>query len=420
MKKIFKLIIVFSIIIMCESISYGNSDFQIKSKDNSIDNENLAIYEAFIEKSIKKTTIVSSIFLVYWIIIVFLFEVDKKTTISEFNEDELFKKYNPLIAGCIQGSRDVLSRDIIATILNLINKNVIDLELKQVKSGNSKNKYKYLIKKKKDNLYKMDKIENYIYNWIFGEKDTIELATRLKELPYENGSLSKINNLQILAKNELYMMGANINKTLRMIVLLNYILLFIVTLMINLSVREIIINIYGINKIQTTLELSKGFEVMCIPAWFYLAWITIPSILSKIRIKLMKKIQNFSGKKIVGTVVTIIVFFGIIICLTLFFTDYRILPYSEILFAIAMIIILTDGAMLKNTKKIADDFTKLNVLNKKLKSYMITDSRDIESVIIWNKYLAYAVAFGLADKILDRMDIIIVNTDMNIADDFWG
>lgn len=60
---------------------------------------------------------------IYWVILIFVYEKDKKYVTAYTGEDELFKKYNPLIAGCIQGSRDVLAKDIIAVILNLIDKN---------------------------------------------------------------------------------------------------------------------------------------------------------------------------------------------------------------------------------------------------------------------------------------------------------
>ena len=76
-----------------------------------------------------KVLIFASVLIIYWIVLLIIFEKEKKTYVSDINEEELFRKYNPLIAGCIQGSRDVLARDIIAIILNLIDKGNIKLEL---------------------------------------------------------------------------------------------------------------------------------------------------------------------------------------------------------------------------------------------------------------------------------------------------
>lgn len=48
--------------------------------------------------------IVSAIILIiYWIILLLIYENDRKYVVNNINEEELFKKYNPLIAGCIQG-----------------------------------------------------------------------------------------------------------------------------------------------------------------------------------------------------------------------------------------------------------------------------------------------------------------------------
>ena len=68
---------------------------------------------------------------------------DKKYVTAYTGEDELFKKYNPLIAGCIQGSRDVLARDIIAVILNLIDKKLIKMEI--LPSARTNESYTYIL-----------------------------------------------------------------------------------------------------------------------------------------------------------------------------------------------------------------------------------------------------------------------------------
>lgn len=52
-----------------------------------------------------------------------------------------------MIAGCIQGSRQILARDIIAVILNLINKKVITMDM--IPSTSKKEPYRYVITKMK-------------------------------------------------------------------------------------------------------------------------------------------------------------------------------------------------------------------------------------------------------------------------------
>ena len=43
--------------------------------------------------------------LIYWIILLLVYEKDKKYMVENIDEDYLFEKYNAIMAGCIQGSR---------------------------------------------------------------------------------------------------------------------------------------------------------------------------------------------------------------------------------------------------------------------------------------------------------------------------
>ena len=75
----------------------------------------------------------------------------------------MFKKYNPMLAGFIQGSRTILARDIIAVILDLINKKVITLEIQNV--ADEKENYTYNIRRNFDKEDQMDDIERYVCNY---------------------------------------------------------------------------------------------------------------------------------------------------------------------------------------------------------------------------------------------------------------
>jgi len=118
--------------------------------------------------------------LIYWIILLLVYEKDKKYMVENIDEDYLFEKYNAIMAGCIQGSRNILARDIIAEILNLIDKGNIKLEIKNKLTGG---KYLYEIEKVPEKEHEMDSIQKYVYDWVFDTKQTEELADRLKEMP---------------------------------------------------------------------------------------------------------------------------------------------------------------------------------------------------------------------------------------------
>ena len=137
-----------------------------------------------------------------------------------------------------------------------------------------------------------------------------------------------------------------------------------------------------------------GGMIYILPLVIMLAYIPI-SILIILRHRVNNLLQKVTGKKIVTTTVTILVIFAIIIILTAIFSPIKYIIVDEILICIALIIVLTDNLMLKNNDEIMDDYVKLNLLKDKIENYTLLEEKDIEQIKIWDKYLAYAVSFGI-------------------------
>ena len=85
---------------------------------------------------------------IYWIVLLVLFEKEDTIdyTYENIDDTETLKKYNPLIAGCIVDNRQVLPRDIMAVVLNLIQKDYIKMEMVPNKDTDGEN---YIYKKTK-------------------------------------------------------------------------------------------------------------------------------------------------------------------------------------------------------------------------------------------------------------------------------
>ena len=84
---------------------------------------------------------------------------------------------------------------------------------------------------------------------------------------------------------------------------------------------------------------------------------------------------------------------------------------DELLIGVATLIVLTDNLMLKNSIKMIEDYSKLTTLKNNLE-YTLLSEKDIEQVVLWNQYLAYAVSFGIGKKIIDKMKDIYVDDDL--------
>ncbi len=371
------------------------------------------IYENNEEKNnLTKTVLIFAIILfAYWIILLFVYEKDKKYRTSYTDEDELFKKYNPLIAGCIQGSRDVLARDIIAVILKLIDKKIIKMEI--LPSAKTNESYTYILSRPtaKEET-EMDEIEKYIYHWLFGNKVSIDFAERLKELPKENDANKKFKQLNKMAKAKLNRVGANVSKVPMAVRVFNVMLFFISIIIALIHFEYNKLNIYNPETIKgINIEIIGAF-LFCLPMLLGILYIPIYLMICT-RHRVNKAIRKFTGQKVVTTTVTIVLIFFVVMLITLLFGEsIRFLIIDELLISISLIIMLTDNLMLKNEAVMIEDFSRLNMIKDKLEDDTLFKDRDVEQVTLWEKYLAYAVAFGVADKIIKRIKEINIDDDL--------
>ncbi len=355
------------------------------------------------------------ILMVYWIILLILYEKDKKLQVTEFNEEELFKKYNPMLAGCLQGSRDILARDIIAVLLNLIEKKIIHLEIKSLHHNDQKI-YGYYLTKIPEKETEMDEIEAMVCNWAFGSQQTVELAMALENMPKDKNANEKFKKLNDVAQEKLNKKGGNQKRVPVTLRIFNTFLFFIA---IYVSIKHILYEGFEIYHMSDVFFTVIPILLYMLPITMVLIYIPI-FITVNIRHQMTKMIHKITGQKVVTTAATIIAIFLVIILLTLLLGNKgnRYIIADEILLCIALIIMLTDNLMLKNSVKMIEDYSKLNSLKEKIENYTLMEDRDIEQITLWGTYLAYAVSFGMADKISKRIKNLYLDDDLlNLLND---
>lgn len=54
-----------------------------------------------------------------------------------------------------------------------------------------------------------------------------------------------------------------------------------------------------------------------------------------------------------------------------------------------------------------------NGLKKFMEEFSMLDKREVPEIVIWEKYLVYATAFGIADKVINQLKIVYPNIDQN-------
>lgn len=394
--------------------SYINAKDMILKDEKDI-SENRELKKSFTFKII----IVAICLLIYWIILMLIYEKDKKYILDSVNDEELFNKYNPMIAGCIQGSRQILARDIIAIILNLINKKAINLEI--VPAVSEQTPYRYIISRNDEKYNEIDWIEQYIYDWVFDTKNKVDLKQRLEEMPKEKKANEHFKKLNKAVEEELAKKGANEAKVPLIIRAFN---IFLFILSIVLVFKHITFNGFDIfNPVQmvTTFTTILAYSLPFIPVIMGLIQVIL-NIIIMIRHKVNKTVQKVTGQKVATTTISTVIFFGIIIILTAIFAPAKFLVADEILICIATILVLTDNLMLKNDAIMIEDYSKLNTLKKKIEDYTLLSERNIEYIELWDKYLSYAVSFGISNKVINCMQGLNIDDDLEklVSSDFMN
>ena len=347
----------------------------------------------------------SGLLIIYWIVLLLIFEKEEPCDFQYENIDDIttLKKYNPMIAGCLVDNRDVLPRDVMAVILNLIQKDYIKMEMVPNLDG-GKEDYIYMISENKEKKEGLDKIEAYVLRWIFGfyEEEKIDFIKKMKELSKRKDFLKNINRLSDIANEELNKIGANVPKVPIVLRGLN---IFLVIITIAFSAIHIINNGISVQIYQSTiwlLFLVVGCILLIVPA------VALAIHLLLFLIVLIKKLikttaDRYSGKRIIQMSALIIVFMLIFIFIVYIFIPNKYICIDIFMIGIAILIVKTDNLMTKHNKEVLNDYYALNEIKYRIEEYSLIKDEQINYMKLWDEYLIYAVAFGIPIPIVNKI-----------------
>ena len=265
--------------------------------------------------------------------------------------------------------------------------------------------YKYiLIRNKKNEVnIEMDEVERYIHKWVFGtapyDKDEVDLMKFIDEMASDKNYNKKIKELNKIAKRKLNKIGANKNKVPIIIKVLNVIFFIGSALIFITSVCKTPI----LTNIGTTDVLLIYITVMLfavvLPIIVFLLYTCILLFIQSRRIVKIV-VGEIASKKIIEIIILVAAMLIIMIIVTLAFSwSPRLIAY-EALLCISMLIMKTDDFMIKNDKIILKDYVKLKKMKEKIENYTILNKREIEEIELWENYMTYAIAFGVAKNIV--------------------
>lgn len=356
--------------------------------------------------------IITSCILLYWIYLLLRYEKEIIYTPVVSDDFKILEKYNPMIAACIAQNRDMHPRDILALLVDMTNRKILEIKtIKSIDPKNDKEKITYRLTKNKEffskveNIQTLDDIERSVLNIFFSGENKIDLEAQLKKIKRDNKAAKKVKLLDEIVIDKLDEIGANFVKVPKWLLVVNN-FIFVACMIYIFCVITFNI-ILGLSTMSTTTEQIKevtkivlsifGFIlVSSLPLVMYLILLVL-KIINFVRKKFVKLSFKLTSKKIIQSIIQIALLFVIIFILESVFLRHSYIIICTVLFMMALLLILTDNLMSSHSLRIRNDFFYLKSIQDKIENGSLLDEKKIEDRILWDKYLAFAIALGVGD-----------------------
>lgn len=341
---------------------------------------------------------------IYWLILLFIFEKEDTYdyTYEKTDDIEILKRYNPMLAGCLVDNRQVLARDVTAVVLNLIQKQALNMEM--IPNVEGKDTYTYIISENRESTAKLDEIEKYVLNWLFGfyEQKEVDLIKKLKEISKRKDFLKHLQQLNRMTQSKLNNMGANINKVPLFVRIANMFLVLFSVIMATIHIANNGLNIHIYESTIFFIILVAIGIIFILPVVaLIIHMILFLIVLIKRFIK--SQAEKYSGKQIVDTSALILISMFIFILLVYIIVPNKYICLDIFMIGMSILIVKTDNLMTKHNKEILNDYYALQEIKYRISEYSLIKDEQINYMKLWEEYLVYAVAFGIPIQIVNKL-----------------
>ena len=313
--------------------------------------------------------------------------INKKKKITNYRRDTS-NLVSPILAEAIIDGKIGLKELIMTTIIelsirgniNIINNNTLELVSYDNLETYERSIINLLFKNK---TIKFSDINNTFVN---SNKSTIQFTQEMSLI--KECLLEKIYSMNIFSKGLTFL-----NKAIGLC-----------SILISINMPQIFLN--------STNSMEKVFLILSLLISFYY----IKSNVAKKTIR-EEIITNNQKRDLIDIRIVFL------LILTVFFiisTSINVVKYHTVFFIFALLAIFlnifivyhSQGIIL--TREGKEEQLKLLELKNYINDYSLIKNRDLESVIIWDKYLAYATAFGIPSKITNSIYEQWFNLNINL------
>lgn len=99
---------------------------------------------------------------------------------------------------------------------------------------------------------------------------------------------------------------------------------------------------------------------------------------------------------------------------------FGLIPLAIVILIQLIVFSVLLGKMNVLTQKGIDENAKWKGLKKYMQDFSMLDKREIPEVVIWEKFLVYATAFGIADKVLKQLKVVYPNIEQEFSTGYCG
>lgn len=317
------------------------------------------------------------------VLFILSFIINKKIRVNNYRR-ETSNLVPPILAEAIVDGRIGLKELIMTTIIELnirgnikiINNDIIELLSLDNLEVYEKNIIELLFKNN-------NKIRFIDINNIFAKsnQETLRFTTKMNQI--KELLLEKIYSMNIFSKGLTI-----INKAMALIAIL-----------------------IGINLPQIFLENAEWRLFFGIS--FFVTMYYIKKNINKTTMQ--EEIINDNNNKRKNMLIPIILMLFVMIGTLIYVAKYHIIFLTIIILTFALNIYTAYRSQaIVLTKKGKSEQSKLIELKNYLNDYSLMKDRDLKSVIIWDEYLAYATAFGIPNKVTDKIYEGWYNLNLNL------
>lgn len=365
------------------------------------------IYSRIVE-NIWGEEILENSFFTYWLFIfasaILIFLIIYKSSINKFSKNREI----PLKKDCSDLLEPAVAEGIIDQEMNLkelIMAIIIQISLKGNINIIDNNEIE-LVHKENLNKYELE-----LVNFLFEKKTKISFSEINKIITNDlNSFITTLSSIKVNIINKLKKMklfNKEATRTDIHIKSVSYMLLvdlpiFIIIDALFLAMTEMPGDLFIV--LVVLIVVSNIYTYL----YFYKAMISQLNLKESYMINKLNSSSEFFGKSII---VMNIVFLGIMLTLNL---PIGILYLID--FILCFIIFQSKDKIILNEKGY-EEKNKLLGLKKYLKEYSLMNDRDLKEIVIWDEYMAYAVAFGIPTKIVRK--IYEGWYDLNLTIQFW-